>query len=42
MAVQTARAVVVITLKWDRLANGLMVLSSESDSVKSESRCLNG
>ena len=33
MAVQTVRAAVVITLKWNHLANGLMVLSSERKSV---------
>lgn len=33
MAVLTARAVVVVTLKLNDLANGLMVLSRESKSV---------
>lgn len=42
MAVLTARAVVVVTLKLNDLANGLMVLSGECKSVKSESSCLNG
>lgn len=42
MTVHAARAVVVITLKWNHLANGLMVLSSESKSFESESLCLNG
>lgn len=33
MAVSTARADVVVTLKMDDLANGLMVLSRENKSV---------
>lgn len=34
MAVPTARAVVVVTLKLNDLANGLMVLSRENKSAR--------